>query len=388
MTDKADNNGTTAGAASNEAPWKDPTQKPFIEIRSVTKQFGNFTAVDKVDLEIYRGELFAILGGSGCGKSTLLRMLAGFESPSDGQILIDGVDITRLPAYERPVNMMFQSYAVFPHMTVEQNIAYGLKKEKLPAAQIKKRVVEMLELVQLPQLAKRKPDQLSGGQQQRVALARALIKRPKVLLLDEPLAALDKKLREQTQFELMNLQDQLGITFIVVTHDQEEAMTLATRIAVMNAGRFVQIGTPSEVYEYPQNYFVADFFGSINTFDAAVVSSESGFVTVALDKSGTQIRVRHEPPLAEGSQIMIGVRPEKLLISQDKPSDSQYTVTPGVVEDLAYLGNHSIYRVRSQTGRIIQVSSQNYQRSAQLLLEWGDDVYLSWDSSCSVVLTE
>ena len=388
MTDMADNSGTATGTASNDAPWKDPTQKPFIEIRSVTKKFGDFTAVDKVDLEIYRGELFAILGGSGCGKSTLLRMLAGFESPTKGQILIEGVDVTGLPAYERPVNMMFQSYAVFPHMTVEQNIAYGLKKEKLPAAQIKKRVEEMLELVQLPQLAKRKPDQLSGGQQQRVALARALIKRPKVLLLDEPLAALDKKLRGQTQFELMNLQDQLGITFIVVTHDQEEAMTLATRIAVMNAGRFVQIGTPSEVYEYPQNYFVADFFGSINTFDAAVVSSESGFVTVALDKSGTQIRVRHEPPLAEGSQIMIGVRPEKLLISQDKPSDSQYTVTPGVVEDLAYLGNHSIYRVRSQTGRIIQVSSQNYQRSAQLLLEWGDDVYLSWDSSCSVVLTE
>ena len=388
MTDMADNSDTATGTASNDTPWKDPTQKPFIEIRSVTKKFDDFTAVDKVDLEIYRGELFAILGGSGCGKSTLLRMLAGFENPTEGQILIDGVDVTGLPAYERPVNMMFQSYAVFPHMTVEQNIAYGLKKEKLPAAQIKKRVAEMLELVQLPQLAKRKPHQLSGGQQQRVALARALIKRPKVLLLDEPLAALDKKLREQTQFELMNLQDQLGITFVVVTHDQEEAMTLATRIAVMNAGGFVQIGTPSEVYEYPQNYFVADFFGSINTFDATVVSNEPGFVTVALDKSGTQIRVQHEPPLAEGSQVMIGVRPEKLLISQDKPSDSQYTVTPGVVEDLAYLGNHSIYRVRSQNGRIIQVSSQNYQRSAQLLLEWGDDVFLSFDSSCSVGLTE
>ena len=376
------------GGACSGTPWKDPSQPTFIELQSLSKRFDNFAAVDDVSLKIYRGELFTILGGSGCGKSTLLRMLAGFEQPSGGRILIDGTDITATPSYDRPVNMMFQSYAVFPHMTVEQNVAYGLKKERMPKGQIAQRVQEMLKLVQLSDFAKRKPNQLSGGQSQRVALARALIKRPKVLLLDEPLAALDKKLREQTQFELMNLQDQLGITFIVVTHDQEEAMTLATRIAVMNAGRFVQIGTPSEVYEYPQNYFVADFFGSINTFDAAVVSSEPGFVTVALDRSGTQIRVRHEPPLAEGSQIMIGVRPEKLLISQDKPSDSQYTVTPGVVEDLAYLGNHSIYRVRSQTGRIIQVSSQNYQRSAQLLLEWGDDVYLSWDSSCSVVLTE
>lgn len=373
--------------SSSATPWKDPAQKPFIELKSLSKRFGQFTAVDNIDLKIYRGELFTILGGSGCGKSTLLRMLAGFENPSEGRILIDGVDITNSPPYERPVNMMFQSYAVFPHMTVEQNIAYGLKKEKLPQAEIKTRVQEMLQLVQLSQLARRKPNQLSGGQSQRVALARALIKRPKVLLLDEPLAALDKKLREQTQFELMNLQDQLGITFVVVTHDQEEAMTLATRIAVMDAGQFVQIGTPSEVYEFPCNRFIADFFGKINTFDATVVASEGDWMTAKLEDSATEIRTRHSQALAPGSRCTIGVRPEKLLISTEAPTAPGLTVTRGVVEDLAYYGNRSLYRVRTQHGRVIQVSAQNYQRSAELLLEWDDEVFLSWDSSCSVVLT-
>jgi putrescine transport system ATP-binding protein len=373
---------------ASDTPWKDKTQRPFIEFRDVSKNFGGFTAVDHVTLDIYKGELFTILGGSGCGKSTLLRMLAGFEKPSGGRILIDGVDITDLPPYERPVNMMFQSYAVFPHMTVEQNIAYGLKKDKLPKAEIKQRVTEMLELVQLSELAQRKPDQLSGGQRQRVALARALIKRPKVLLLDEPLAALDKKLREQTQFELMNLQDQLGITFVVVTHDQEEAMTLATRVAVMDAGKFIQIGTPGEVYEYPCNHFVADFFGNINIFDATVTTSEPGFISLELDKSGTRIRTRHDRPLANGSRVMVGVRPEKLLISQEEPTDQCMTVTRGVVEDLAYYGNHSVYRVRAQSGRIIQVSSQNSERSAEHKVEWDDEVFLSWESSCSVVLEQ
>jgi len=373
--------------SSSATPWKDPAQKPFIELKSLSKRFGQFTAVDNIDLKIYRGELFTILGGSGCGKSTLLRMLAGFENPSEGRILIDGVDITNSPPYERPVNMMFQSYAVFPHMTVEQNIAYGLKKEKLPQAEIKTRVQEMLQLVQLSQLARRKPNQLSGGQSQRVALARALIKRPKVLLLDEPLAALDKKLREQTQFELMNLQDQLGITFVVVTHDQEEAMTLATRIAVMDAGQFVQIGTPSEVYEFPCNRFIADFFGKINTFDATVVASEGDWMTAKLEDSATEIRTRHSQALATGSRCTIGVRLEKLLISTEAPTAPGLTVTRGVVEDLAYYGNRSLYRVRTQHGRVIQVSAQNYQRSAELLLEWDDEVFLSWDSSCSVVLT-
>ena len=294
--------------------------------------------------------------------------------------------ITDLPPYNRPVNMMFQSYAVFPHMTVTQNVAYGLRKGRVARAEIDTRVREMLELVQLTKLAQRKPNQLSGGQLQRVALARALIKRPKVLLLDEPLAALDKKLREQTQFELMNLQDQLGTTFVVVTHDQEEAMTLATRIAVMDEGKFIQIGTPSEVYEYPRNFFVADFFGNINIFDAAVIDNEPGFITVELGTSGTRIRIQHQDAIEAGAAVMIGVRPEKLIISKTQPSDDRLTVTHGVVEDLAYYGNRSIYRVRSQAGRIIQVSAQNSQRSAELAMEWDDEVYLSWDSSCSVVL--
>jgi putrescine transport system ATP-binding protein len=377
----------TTGAEFVNAPWRDPEQRPFIEIEGLTKRFDDFIAVDNVDLKIYRRELFTILGGSGCGKTTLLRMLAGFEKPSAGRIRIDGVDVTDLPPYERPVNMMFQSYAVFPHMNVKQNIAYGLRKEKLPRKEIKQRVAQMLELVQLTGLAKRRPHQLSGGQQQRVALARALIKQPKVLLLDEPLAALDKKLREQTQFELMNLQDKLGITFVVVTHDQEEAMTLASRIAVMDAGDFVQIGTPTEVYEFPRNHFVANFFGSINIFDATVQRCDSGELTVVLDSGDTRITTRYDGHLAAGIHCMIGVRPEKLLISTEAPVAEGLTITRGVVEDLAYKGNRSIYRVRSQNGRMIMVSAQNKQRSAHLPLEWDDEVYLSWASDCSVVLT-
>lgn len=382
------NNGEWVSQSCQGSPWKDDSQTPFIKIIEVTKRFGDVAAVDKVSLDIYRGELFTILGGSGCGKSTLLRMLAGFESPTSGRILIDGVDITNMPPYQRPINMMFQSYAVFPHMNVAQNIAYGLKKEKLPGAEIKARVEEMLELVQLQDYAKRKPDQLSGGQLQRVALARALAKRPKVLLLDEPLAALDKKLREQTQFELMNLQDRLGTTFVVVTHDQEEAMTLATRIAVMKEGSFIQTGTPGEVYEFPCNHYVADFFGNINIFDATVIGNSEGRVEVELDTSGTKINAPHHGNISEGSRIRIGVRPEKLLISTEPPVGEQYTVTRGVVEDLAYYGNRCVYRVRSHTGRVIQVSSQNYRRSAELLLEWDDEVYLSWDTQCSMVLAE
>ena len=373
-----------------QTPWLDPKALPFIKIRDLTKHFGALKAVDNLALDIYRGELFTILGGSGCGKSTLLRMLAGFETPTRGQIIIDGVDMADIPAYERPVNMMFQSYAVFPHMTVEQNIGYGLKKERLPAADIADRVEQMLNLVQLDNLGKRKPNQLSGGQRQRVALARALIKQPKVLLLDEPLAALDKKLREQTQFELMNLQYELGTTFVVVTHDQEEAMTLSTRIAVMDAGKFVQIGTPTQVYESPHNRFVADFFGTMNFFNATVTEADNSAqtVTVTLEKTGTEVQATTEQKFLAGDKITIAVRPEKITVSQSRPDGPNMTITKGTIEDLAYYGNRSVYRVRSQSGRVIQVSAQNYQRSEELLLEWDDEVFLSWDSSCNVVLSE
>ena len=373
-----------------QTPWLDPQALPFIQIRDLTKHFGSVKAVDNLALDIYQGELFTILGGSGCGKSTLLRMLAGFEIPTRGQIIIDGVDMADIPAYERPVNMMFQSYAVFPHMTVEQNIAYGLKKERLPAADIADRVSQMLNLVQLDNLGKRKPNQLSGGQRQRVALARALIKQPKVLLLDEPLAALDKKLREQTQFELMNLQYELGTTFVVVTHDQEEAMTLSTRIAVMDAGKFIQIGTPTQVYESPHNRFVADFFGTMNFFNATVTEADNSAqtVTVTLEKTGTEVQATTERQYRAGDKITIAVRPEKITVSQSRPDGPSMTITKGTIEDLAYYGNRSVYRVRSQSGRVIQVSAQNYQRSEELLLEWDDEVFLSWDSSCNVVLSE
>ena len=371
-------------------PWLDPKAKPFIQIKGLSKQFDDFLAVANVTLDIYKGELFTILGGSGCGKSTLLRMLAGFETPSEGQIIIDGVDMASIPAYDRPINMMFQSYAVFPHMTVEQNIGYGLKKDKLGKAEIATRVKDMLELVQLSELAKRKPHHLSGGQRQRVALARALIKQPKVLLLDEPLAALDKKLREQTQFELMNLQYELGITFVVVTHDQEEAMTLSDRVAVMDAGKFVQTGTPTQVYESPNNCFVADFFGTINLFNATVISTDTATKTLRaeLETTGTQLTASSEAEFAIGTEVIIGVRPEKIIVSQQRPGGDHLTITKGAVEDLAYYGNRSLYKVRSQSGRIIQVSAQNYQRSEALALEWDDKVYLSWDSSCNVVLSE
>ena len=260
--------------------------KDFIHIKGVSKRFGSFVAVDNVDLEIAKGELFSILGGSGCGKTTLLRMLAGFEIPSSGTIEIDGTDVTNQAPYDRPVNMMFQSYAIFPHMNVARNVSYGLRKDGVPRKETNQRVDEMLELVQLSELKNRKPDQLSGGQRQRVALARALIKRPKVLLLDEPLAALDKKLRERTQFELMNIQDELGITFVVVTHDQEEAMTLSSRIAVMDKGRFQQIGTPKEIYEFPHNRFVADFIGTINTFEGVVTVVEEDRIGAYSDEAG------------------------------------------------------------------------------------------------------
>jgi putrescine transport system ATP-binding protein len=360
---------------------------PLIQIRQLSKHFGDFVAVDSVDLDIERGELFSILGASGCGKTTLLRMLAGFERPTKGRILIDGVDVTSLPPYKRPVNMMFQSYAIFPHMTVEKNVAYGLLKDGVPRDEVKRRVGEMLELVQLQSFAKRKPDQLSGGQRQRIALARALVKRPKVLLLDEPLAALDKKLREHTQFELMNIQDRLGITFVVVTHDQEEAMILSSRIAVMNEGRFEQVGTPKQVYEYPNSRFVADFIGTINMFDAVVESCGDGKLVARSPAAGKLLTAFCDEPLPVGSQVCIAIRPEKIFISKGEPEGLENMQLKGVVYDLGYFGNLSLYRIRLESGKIVQVSAQNRRRSAERFLEWDDEVYISWQAQSAVVLS-
>lgn len=369
-------------------PWQDPNARPLVEIRGVSKHFGDVVAVDDVSLEIYEKELFSILGGSGSGKTTLLRVLAGFETPTSGEILIDGREMTAVPPYERPVNMMFQSYALFPHMSVEQNVAYGLKKDGMPAGEIRERVAGMLEMVRMGRLAKRKPDALSGGERQRVALARSLIKRPRLLLLDEPLAALDKKLREHTQFELMALQDELGITFVVVTHDQEEAMTLSTRVAVMNEGHFEQVGTPGEVYEYPVNRFVADFVGTINFLPCTVSGDDGEFAVFHSEEAGGDIRARVDETLEPGALRWLAVRPEKIFIDKECPAREQRTVLKGIVEDLGYFGNLSVYRVRLPSGKIFQVSGQNRVRTAKKTVEWDDEVYVSWDVASAIVLEE
>jgi len=362
--------------------------KDFIRIRGISKTFGDFIAVNKVDLDIGKGELFSILGGSGCGKTTLLRMLAGFEVPTAGSIEIDGIDVTHMAPYDRPVNMMFQSYAIFPHMNVAKNIGYGLRKEGVAKAEIARRVDAMLELVQLVDFKTRKPDQLSGGQRQRVALARALIKRPKVLLLDEPLAALDKKLREHTQFELMNIQDELGITFVVVTHDQEEAMTLSSRIVVMDKGEFQQVGTPKEIYEFPANRFVADFIGTINTFEGIVTAADDETTSVYSDEAGETLIARGKQLFEVGQQVEIAVRPEKIFIDKERSTREGDICLEGVVDDLGYLGNRSLYRIRLASGKIVQVSSQNRRRSIKRFLDWDDKVWLSWRPRSSVVLMD
>jgi putrescine transport system ATP-binding protein len=315
-------------------------------------------------------------------------MMAGFETPTSGRILIDGVDITDQAPYHRPVNMMFQSYAIFPHMTVEKNVAYGLEKDRVPKDELQTRVTEILDLVKLTEFSNRKPDQLSGGQRQRVALARSLVKRPKVLLLDEPLAALDRKLREHTQFELMNIQDELGITFVVVTHDQEEAMILSTRIAVMDEGRFEQVGRPKEVYEYPANRFVADFIGNINMFEGTVDSVTDGSISVSADEADSPLSGLTDRSMQIGDKVCIAVRPEKIYISDNEPANPEDTRLAGVVHDLGYFGNLSIYRIRLKSGKIVQVSAQNRRRSAERHLEWDDEVFISWRPRSAVVLTD
>lgn len=352
-------------------------QEDFIRIEGVTKSFGGFKAVDNVSLSISKGELFALLGGSGCGKTTLLRMLAGFETPSDGRIFIDGQDMAGVPAYDRPVNMMFQSYALFPHMTVAANVGYGLKHEQMTAAQRQDRVREMLGLVQMGHLADRKPHQLSGGQRQRVALARSLAKLPKLLLLDEPLGALDKKLREHTQFEIANIQYKLGITFVVVTHDQEEAMTLASRIAVMDHGVIRQIGAPSDIYENPNSRFVADFIGSINMVDTDVTKVDGDGVEVNAPLLGASVKVAASG-WNVGDKASLAFRPEKVSISRKKPVGA-VNVLKGKVQDFGYFGKDSLYRIKLPTGHVLSVNTVNAERVAaeKAVATWEDEVYLT-----------
>jgi putrescine transport system ATP-binding protein len=368
-------------------PWTDPDAKPYVRIEKVTKKFGDFVAVDDVTLDIYKKEIFCLLGASGCGKTTLLRMLAGFERPTAGRIYIDGVDMTAIPPYERPVNMMFQSYAIFPHMSVEQNVAFGLRQEGVPKAETARRVGEMLELVKLGQFAKRKPHQLSGGQRQRVALARSLVKKPKLLLLDEPLAALDKKLREHTQFELINIQETLGVTFIVVTHDQEEAMTLSTRIGLMNHGEIVQVGTPSEIYEYPSSRFVAEFIGSVNTFEGRLIEDEPSYVRIACDDLEAPIYVDHGVSSAPGATVWAAIRPEKIHVSREKPEGADNWAA-AVVRDIAYMGDMSIYLLKLDSGKVVRVTQPNVQRHSDDRITWDEHVYLHWYAESPVVVTK
>lgn len=367
-------------------PWQNPKVKPYIILDNVTKSFEATLAVKNVSLSIYQGEFFSLLGGSGCGKTTLLRLLAGFEKPTTGRLYIDGVDITDVPAYERPVNMMFQSYALFPHMTVAQNIAFGLKQEHLPAKTIRERVKEGLDLVQMGSFSERKPHQLSGGQRQRVALVRSLVKQPKLLLLDEPLAALDKRLRERTQFELMSIQERVGITFIMVTHDQEEAMTMSTRIGVMEEGRIRQIGVPHDVYEFPNSRSVAEFIGSINIFEGVVREDEPDHVLVDSETAGCQLYITHSAAVPVGSQVAVAVRPEKVMISKTPPKDKR-NCTKGIVRDIAYLGDISIYYVELPSGKMIQAALPNLLRLSERDVTWEDEIYAFWRAENGVILT-
>ncbi|EGE59144.1 UNVERIFIED_ORG: putrescine transport system ATP-binding protein [Rhizobium esperanzae] len=369
------------------APWTDPSAKPFIAFKNVTKRFGDFTAVNDLSLNIYHREFFALLGASGCGKSTLLRMLAGFEQPTSGEIVLDGTDLAGTPPYKRPVNMMFQSYALFPHMTVEKNIAFGLKQDGMPKDEMTERVSQMLKLVKLEQFASRKPNQLSGGQRQRVALARSLAKRPKVLLLDEPLGALDKKLREETQFELMDLQQSLGLTFVVVTHDQEEAMTMADRIAVMSHGKVVQVATPAEIYEAPNCRFVADFIGDVNIFDGKVTTSGNGAVEISVDSDFT-IRIAAPDTPAVGSTVGFAIRPEKIRVSRAAPANAPVNAARGEIWDIGYLGDMTVFHIKLASGQFVRASSLNARRSVEDPFTYDQDVWVSFDQDAGVLLKD
>lgn len=368
------------------APWKNPDEKPFVRIDGVTKRFGDFTAVDNVTLDIYEREFFSLLGASGCGKTTLLRMLAGFEMPTEGRILLEGEDMSAVPPYKRPVNMMFQSYALFPHMTVEQNIAFGLKQDGIGKAEIEERVKAIINLVQLGGFGTRKPEQLSGGQRQRVALARSLIKKPKILLLDEPLGALDKKLREETQFELMNIQEELGITFIIVTHDQEEAMTVSSRIAIMDDGRVVQVDTPHDIYESPVSRQVADFIGEVNILEGKIEEVLADATIIQNSEIGRAIRIDRTTRASVGDNVWLAIRPEKMVINRTQPEEDGENCLKGKVWDIGYLGKLSVYHVKLENGAMITVTRTNRQRDTELSITWEDDVFVSWPSEAAVIL--
>ncbi len=357
----------------------------FLRIDSVVKEFGDFRAVDQVSLDIAKGEIFALLGSSGCGKSTLLRMLAGFETPTSGRIILNGQDLAGKPPYERPVNMMFQSYALFPHMTVADNIAFGLRRDGLPQAEIAQRVEEMLRLVQLTQLAARKPHQLSGGQQQRVALARSLAKRPQLLLLDEPLGALDKKLREATQIELVNIIEQVGVTCVMVTHDQEEAMTMASRIAVMSEGRFLQVGSPADIYETPTTRFVADFIGNVNLTDGRIVVDEADHVQI--ECADFMHHIGHGITGYLGQQVTVAVRPEKISLSAEQP-EGRFNQVPGTVKEMSYFGDTTLYHLELASGARLKVTVENDSRDRSSAPTWGDRVWAHWQPNAQVVLTQ
>ena len=371
---------------SNSVKENGKDTEDYLRIVDVRKEFDGFVAVEDTNLSIRRGEIFALLGGSGCGKSTLLRCLGGFEKPTSGKIYLDGQLMNDLPPYERPINMMFQSYALFPHMTVAQNIAFGPKQDGMPKQQIEARVSEMLKLVQMEKYAQRKPHQLSGGQQQRVALARSLAKGPKLLLLDEPMGALDKKLRSQMQLELVSIIEKSGVTCVMVTHDQEEAMTMATRIALMDTGRIRQVATPDEIYESPTSRFAAEFIGSVNMIEGRIEEDMKDYVTIRAPQLPDVIYVGHGISGYEGQDVAFGVRPEKVQISKEEPS-RPHNKARGKIEDIAYFGSHSVFHVRLPTGFKMMANFANQERWASEGMTWGDEVWVSWGENEGVVLT-
>ena len=369
------------------APWEDPKAKPLIRFQNVTKRFGEFVAIDDLSLDIFEQEFFALLGPSGCGKTTMMRMLAGFENPTQGRIELAGQDIGPVPPNKRAVNMMFQSYALFPHLSIWDNIAFGLRRSNMPKDNIAMRVEEMLKLTRLEKFARRKPHQISGGQRQRVALARSLAKAPKLLLLDEPLGALDKKLRQDTQFELMDIQETTGTTFVIVTHDQEEAMTVASRVAVMDEGRLIQVSTPDRLYESPNSVYVADFIGDVNIIEgSAKALGDDGYQITWVDGQ-PPLTATSDRPFSDGQHCHLAIRPEKVAISADKPEGADNAVQ-GKVLDIAYLGNLSTYHVELPGGTIIKAQTANTRRISRRSFTWEDPVWLSWTATAGVLLAE